>query len=106
MNGTDTSEWCQPFASGAGVAVPNDKVGATVSRFLEADLLDRLQVAVAPLVTGSGRPGVSLPARDTIAECLRPSHRVFAMGSDVLFDCDLRAAAEPPREHGNVLRVT
>jgi len=80
--------------------------GATVSSFLAANLLDRLQVAVAPLVTGSGTPGVSLPARDRISECLRPSHRVFAMGADVLFDCDLRAAAEPPREHGFVVRVT
>jgi riboflavin-specific deaminase-like protein len=65
--------------------------GATVSSFLEADLLDRLQIAIAPLVMGSGRPGLSLPARDRIAECLRPPHRVFTMGDDVLFDCDLRA---------------
>jgi diaminohydroxyphosphoribosylaminopyrimidine deaminase/5-amino-6-(5-phosphoribosylamino)uracil reductase len=66
--------------------------GDTVSRFLEAGLLDRLHVAIAPLVTGVGRPGLTLPARDSIAECLRPAHRVFAMGTDVLFDCDLRAA--------------
>ena len=65
--------------------------GATVSSFVEAGLLDRLQIAIAPLVTGSGRPGLSLPARDRIAECLRPAHRVFTMGGDVLFDCDLRA---------------
>jgi len=67
--------------------------GATVSAFLEAGLLDRLHVAIAPLVTGSGRPGLSLPARDKIADCLRPAHRVFTMGGDVLFDCDLRAPA-------------
>jgi riboflavin-specific deaminase-like protein len=66
--------------------------GATVSAFIEADLLDRLQIAIAPLVTGSGRPGLTLPARDRIAECLRPAHRVFTMGGDVLFDCDLRTA--------------
>jgi diaminohydroxyphosphoribosylaminopyrimidine deaminase / 5-amino-6-(5-phosphoribosylamino)uracil reductase len=70
--------------------------GETVSRFLEAGLLDRLHVAIAPLVTGSGRPGLTLPARDRIAECLRPAHRVFTMGGDVLFDCDLRAAAALP----------
>jgi diaminohydroxyphosphoribosylaminopyrimidine deaminase / 5-amino-6-(5-phosphoribosylamino)uracil reductase len=69
--------------------------GATVSRFLEAGLLDRVQIAIAPLVTGDGRRGLSLPARDKIAECLRPQHRVFTMGGDVLFDCDLRAAAPP-----------
>jgi diaminohydroxyphosphoribosylaminopyrimidine deaminase / 5-amino-6-(5-phosphoribosylamino)uracil reductase len=67
--------------------------GATVSRFLEAGLLDRLHVAIAPLVTGTGRPGLTLPARDRIADCLRPQHRVFTMGEDVLFDCDLRASA-------------
>jgi diaminohydroxyphosphoribosylaminopyrimidine deaminase/5-amino-6-(5-phosphoribosylamino)uracil reductase len=66
--------------------------GATVSSFLQAGVLDRLHVAIAPLVTGSGRPGLALPARDKIADCLRPAHRVFAMGGDVLFDCDLRAA--------------
>ena len=31
--------------------------GETVSRFLEAGLLDRLHIAIAPLITGSGRPG-------------------------------------------------
>ena len=67
--------------------------GATVSSFLEADLLDRLQVAVAPLVIGSGRPGIRLPARTSIADALRLAHRVFTMGGDVLFDCDMRAAA-------------
>jgi riboflavin-specific deaminase-like protein len=69
--------------------------GSTVSRFLEAGLLDRLHVAIAPLVTGRGRSGLTLPARERIAECLRPAHRVFTMGGDVLFDCDLRASAPP-----------
>jgi riboflavin-specific deaminase-like protein len=70
--------------------------GSTVSRFLEAGLLDRLHVAIAPLVLGTGRPGLTLPARERIAECLRPAHRVFTMGGDVLFDCDLRAAPTAP----------
>jgi diaminohydroxyphosphoribosylaminopyrimidine deaminase/5-amino-6-(5-phosphoribosylamino)uracil reductase len=79
--------------------------GETVSRFLEAGLLDRLHLAIAPLVTGAGRPGLSLPARDRIAECLRPMHRVFTMGDDVLFDCDLRAAAPAPTQSGTLARV-
>jgi riboflavin-specific deaminase-like protein len=69
--------------------------GTTVSRFLEAGLLDRLQIAIAPLVIGRGRPGLRLPANERIAQCLRPAHRVFTMGADILFDCDLRRA-EPP----------
>jgi diaminohydroxyphosphoribosylaminopyrimidine deaminase/5-amino-6-(5-phosphoribosylamino)uracil reductase len=79
--------------------------GETVSRFLEAGLLDRLHIAIAPLVTGSGRRGLSLPARDRIAECLRPRHRVFTMGGDVLFDCDLRSAAAAPTSTGALARV-
>ena len=75
--------------------------GSTVSRFIEAGLLDRLHVAIAPIVTGRGRPGLTLPAREHIAECLRPAHRVFTMGGDVLFDCDLRAAA--PAQHSGTL---
>lgn len=66
--------------------------GVTVSNFLEANLLDRLQVAVAPLIIGDGRPAVRLqqpPAM--LRDCRRPRYRVFRMGGDILFDCDLRA---------------
>ena len=72
--------------------------GSTVSRFIEAGLVDRLHVAIAAIVTGRGRPGLTLPARERIAECLRPAHRVFTMGGDVLFDCDLRATAPAVNE--------
>jgi riboflavin-specific deaminase-like protein len=68
--------------------------GATVSSFLEAGLLDRVQVAIAPRITGLGRPGLRLPGRQRLGDALRPAHRVFRMGQDVLFDCDLRG---PPR---------
>jgi len=89
------------------IAVFVEGGGATVSGFLEAGLLDRLHVAIAPLVTGSGRPGLSLPARDKIADCLRPAHRVFTMGGDVLFDCDLRgpSAAVPTGPNDDISRV-
>ena len=66
--------------------------GVTVSAFLEANLLDRLHVAVAPLIIGDGRPAIRLPARDVLSECHRPRYRVFRMGGDVLFDCDLTSA--------------
>jgi riboflavin-specific deaminase-like protein len=67
--------------------------GVTVSRFLEAGLLDRLHVAIAPLVIGHGRRGLQLPPVERLQDGLRPVHRVFRMGEDVLFDCDLRAGA-------------
>jgi riboflavin-specific deaminase-like protein len=63
--------------------------GVTVSAFLEANLLDRLQMAIAPLIIGDGRPAIRLPARAALRDCRRPPYRVFRMGGDVLFDCDL-----------------
>jgi diaminohydroxyphosphoribosylaminopyrimidine deaminase / 5-amino-6-(5-phosphoribosylamino)uracil reductase len=78
--------------------------GVTVSAFLEANLLDRLQMAIAPLIIGDGRPAIRLPPRATLRDCHRPRYRVFRMGGDVLFDCELtwhddasdRAAPDTP----------
>jgi riboflavin-specific deaminase-like protein len=64
--------------------------GVTVSAFLEANALDRLQVAIAPLIIGNGRPAIRLSPPVTLSDCARPQYRVFRMGADVLFDCDLR----------------
>ena len=64
--------------------------GLTVSSFLEAGLLDRLQIAIAPLIIGSGRMGVALPAIQDLSQGLRPRCRRYGMGEDVLFDCWLR----------------
>ena len=63
--------------------------GRTVSAFLEAGLLHRLQVTIAPLLIGSGRPSIRVRGSVSLADCLRARHRVFRMGSDVLFDLDL-----------------
>ncbi len=63
--------------------------GITVSAFLEGGLLDRLQIAVAPLVIGSGRAGLRTGPTQALGDCLRPSNRIFRMGQDMLFDCDL-----------------
>lgn len=68
--------------------------GVTVSAFLEADLLDRLHIAVAPVLIGDGRPAVRLAPQTRLRDCRRPAYRVFRMGGDVLFDCDLRAGAD------------
>jgi riboflavin-specific deaminase-like protein len=64
--------------------------GVTVSMFLEANLLDRLQVAIAPLIIGSGRPAIRLPPPTALSDCHRPRYRVFRMGGDVFFDCELK----------------
>jgi riboflavin-specific deaminase-like protein len=66
--------------------------GVTVSSFLEAGLLDRLHITVAPMLIGSGRPSITLDSIASLDQALRPSCRRFILGEDVLFDLDLRAA--------------
>jgi diaminohydroxyphosphoribosylaminopyrimidine deaminase/5-amino-6-(5-phosphoribosylamino)uracil reductase len=83
--------------------------GVTVSMFLEADLLDRLHMAIAPLLIGDGRPAIRLVPRALLGDCHRPRYRVFRMGADVLFDFDLRSSAEgfdaPPDQEPPISRV-
>ena len=82
--------------------------GVTVSTFLEADLLDRLQIAIAPLLIGDGRPAIRLPPRTTLSDCHRPRYRVFRMGADVLFDCEIGPDgnnAAPPEPQPPITRV-
>jgi diaminohydroxyphosphoribosylaminopyrimidine deaminase / 5-amino-6-(5-phosphoribosylamino)uracil reductase len=63
----------------------------TVSRFLAARCLDRLHVTVAPIMLGSGGPGIILPPRERADQAPRIPMRVHEMKGDVLFDCDLTA---------------
>lgn len=63
--------------------------GVTVSRFLAAGALDRLQLTVAAVILGSGRPGLSLDAVADLQHCLRPQTRSYPLDRDVLIDCCL-----------------
>lgn len=64
--------------------------GVTVSRFLAADCLDRLQLTVSPLLIGSGRPSISLPEITDLRHGVRPRVRRFELGPDLMFECILR----------------
>ena len=64
--------------------------GRTVSAFVEANVLHVLQLAVAPMLIGSGRPALSLPPIHTLDEALRRPCRRFDLGIDTLFELRLR----------------
>lgn len=74
--------------------------GVTVSAFLEAGLLDRLHVAVAPLLIGNGRPAIRLAARQRLKDCMSVQPRIYRTGQDILYDCDLRSGSSRSESSG------
>ena len=70
----------------------------TISRFIDAGVVDRLHVLLAPIILGSGRPGLELAPILSVAQAMRPAARVHVFpDGDVLFDCDLRSGRDRPR---------
>ncbi|WP_045835857.1 RibD family protein [Hyphomicrobium sp. 99] len=65
--------------------------GTTISHFINAGMIDRIHILVAPLILGSGIPGLSLIPVGSIDEAIWPKTSAHVLdGGDVLFDCDLR----------------
>lgn len=62
--------------------------GVTLARFLDAGLLARLHVAIAPLIIGAGPAGLSTEPIARLADALRPDMHVYGLETDVVFDCD------------------
>jgi diaminohydroxyphosphoribosylaminopyrimidine deaminase / 5-amino-6-(5-phosphoribosylamino)uracil reductase len=69
----------------------------TISGFIDAGAVDRLHVLVAPMILGSGKPGLELAPIKSLHHALKPATRVRMLADgNVLFDCDLRAEAAAP----------
>ena len=67
----------------------------TVSRFIDAEAVDRLHILVAPMILGCGKVGIELSPIAKLSQARRPSTRVHILeDGDVLFDCDLRGGPE------------
>ncbi len=67
----------------------------TVSRFLERGAVDRLHMLIAPVILGSGKPGLSLKPIAKLSHALRPSAAIHVLADgDVIFDCDMRSIRE------------
>jgi riboflavin biosynthesis pyrimidine reductase len=68
----------------------------TISAFLDADCLDRLHIMMAPVIIGSGRPGLDLAPVAALAQARRPRTHAYLLGDgEVLFDCALRETGVP-----------
>lgn len=68
--------------------------GVTVSRFLDANCLDRLHMATAPLLVGEGRSALQIQGVSSMRLARRPPYKLYRMGQDVLWDFDLNGVAD------------
>ena len=50
-----------------------------------------MHVMVAPMILGSGKPGLNLPPVADMTGALRVPMQTHALGREILFDCDLSA---------------
>lgn len=83
----------------------SQRASGRLARFLEAQQLTYLQVAIAPLLIGDGPQGLALTASSNwLSDAIRPEVRALSLGADFVFGCGLNAEAalvcEP--EHGGV----
>lgn len=74
---------------------------ATLASFLDAKAIDRLHILISPVILGSGRTGLDLRPIGDLKDALRPASRVTVFpDGDVLFDCNMRDAAQEEYGHG------
>jgi riboflavin-specific deaminase-like protein len=71
--------------------------GVTIAGFLDAGLLNRLHVAISPLIIGAGPSGLRTAPVARLADALRPETHVYGLDSDVVFDCALAPCGSASR---------
>ncbi len=70
--------------------------GRTVSRFVQADVLDYLFLTVAPTLLGDGVPGIRFQGTDLVRDALRPPVHRLLIDNDTCLRFDLSHRATPP----------
>ncbi|WP_238348405.1 GTP cyclohydrolase II [Ornithinimicrobium pratense] len=72
--------------------------GRLVTAFVEAGMVDRLYLTVAPVLIGDGVPGLRLAGTDRLADALRPPVvRRWQAGEDIVTELDLAATRTASR---------
>lgn len=66
----------------------------TISRFVDAQMIDRLHISIAPIIIGSGPAGIRLSPIDRLSEARRPEVQVYNIGTDIVFDCNFRVESQ------------
>ena len=61
----------------------------TIGRFLDAGCVDRLHIAVSPMIIGSGPPGLKTAPVARLSQARRPRTWGYGLGTDIVFDCAL-----------------
>lgn len=64
--------------------------GITIGRFMDAGMIHRLHVGIAPLIIGAGPSSLTARPISLLSEARRPKSRVYGLATDIVIDCDLR----------------
>lgn len=102
QNGLDPNDILDALADRSLQRVLVEGGARTIARFVEADLIDRLHVAISPIIIGSGPSGISLSPIDQLSSAHRPPTEIYSLGSDILFDCNLKPVKISGRQGENV----
>ena len=71
----------------------------TLSRFMNAGLVDYLHLITSAVLLGQGKPGVSFPAVSSLLQAQRFSARAQRLDDDLLIECDLKSGHSQNVEH-------
>ncbi|TCT36291.1 RibD family protein [Martelella mediterranea] len=92
-NGLETGEILDVLESRGLKRVLVEGGARTIARFIDEGHVDRLHVAVSPLIIGSGPVGIGLAPIEKLSSALRPKTTVYDLGPDILFDCAFNLSA-------------
>jgi len=93
----DPAAICDALISRGLARVLIEGGGVTIARFLDAGLLQRLHVGIAPIIIGTGPSGLRTAPVACLADALRPETHVYGLDSDVVFDCALASCGSASR---------
>ena len=69
--------------------------GVTVSRFIDAEAVDRLHLLIAPLLIGSGPAGLALQPIERLSEAARRTMQTYPLKDELIVDLALSSSQEP-----------
>lgn len=74
--------------------------GFTIGKFIDAQKLERIHIAISSILIGEGPAGLNLQqASPWLKDAVRPKTSAYDLGTDVVFDCDFEQRERPQQRN-------